>query len=137
MSITVKEYPVSQFYPTLKGWLTTHKSEDVPEQIIDRVFVAECGPVQIASLCLYLCSHGKLAVAEWLCTNDKVCYSKDLVLAVKALYTTLEDVARDAGCVVMIGWIEPNSSEERIATGLGYKTSDQGFHKLYAKPLIT
>jgi hypothetical protein len=135
--ITIKEHDVNEFYPTLERWLKAHKSEDVPERIIDRIFVAESGPVQIASLCLYLCSHGKIAVLEWLCTNPSVCFSKDLVLAVKALYTTLEDVARDAGCVVTIGWIEPNSSEERIAKSIGYQTSDQGFHKLYAKPLVT
>jgi len=135
--ITIKEHDINEFYPTLKGWLDAHKSEDVPKSIIDRIFVAEIGGVQIASLCLYLCSHGKLAVAEWLCANPQFSQSKDTIRAVRALYNEVENVAREAGCAVMIGWIEPGSGEEHIAKSIGYQTSDQGIHKLYAKNLIT
>lgn len=137
MSITVKKADLDEFYPTLERWLKAHKSEEVPKAIIDEIYVAEAGGVQIASLCLYLCHHGKLAVAEWLCSNPRVAFSRDLVEAVKALYSKVESDAREAGCAVMIGWIEPGSGEERIAKSIGYATSDQGFHKLYAKPLIT
>jgi hypothetical protein len=133
--ITVKEYPIEQFYPTLKKWLDAHKSEDVPERIIDRIFVAESGPVQMASLCLYLCSHGKIAVLEHLTTNPSVCYSRDLVLAVNALYKTLEDISRDSGCLVVIGWAAENSGEYRLMVKIGYKTSQQVNHILMAKPL--
>lgn len=135
MSIFVKEYPIEDFFPTLERWLIAHKSEDVPKQIIDRIFVAESGPVQMASLCLYLCSHGKIAVAEWLTSNPNMAFSRDSVLAVKALYARLEEVARDAGCLVMIGWPEKDSSEQRIMESIGYKTSQQVNHILMAKPL--
>jgi len=133
--ITVRKADLEQFFPTLEKWLKRHNSAEVPKAIIDEIYVAESGGVEIASLCLYVCRNGRIAVAEWLVSNPMVCHSRDLVQAVHALYAHVENEARAAGCTAMIGWVEPGKGEEHIVLKRGFKTSDQGAHKLYAKPL--
>ena len=79
---------------------------------------------------------GKIGVIEMTTTNPAVAFSRDLVAAVKGLYDYLEARAKEAGCIVVISFVKPKSSEERIMSKMGYATSDDDTgHRLYAKPL--
>lgn len=77
-----------------------------------------------------------IGVIEWTTTNPALAFSRDIVLAVKGLYAHLEQTAKDAGCVAVISFVKPNSSEERIMAKMGFATSnDDPGHRLFAKPL--
>ncbi len=122
-------------YPVLLEWWKGHRALPVPKVILPDGWIASAAGVDIAASFLYF-HRGKIGVIEWTTTNPRCAFSRDLVAAVKGLFTQLEDVAREAGCIAVISFVKPNGSEERIVRKSGYATSaDDVGHRLYAKPL--
>lgn len=122
-------------YATLESWSKGHKSLPPPRAILPRGWIAEASGVPIAMSFLYM-DPMLIGVIEWTTTNPACAFSRELVLAVKGLYSHLEQTAKDAGCVAVISFVKPRSSEERIMTKMGFATSaDDTGHRLFAKPL--
>lgn len=135
--ISFRPIDLDRDYPTLEAWWKGHNSLPAPKIILPDGWIAFAGGVEIAASFLY--SHrGKIGVIEWTTTNPKCGFSRDLVEAVKGLYAKLEAVAAADGCVAVISFVKPKSSEERIMSRAGWVTSTEDCgHRLYAKPLNT
>lgn len=122
-------------YPTLCEWWSGHSALAVPREILPDGWFACVDGVEVAASFLYLC-RGQIAVIEWTTTNPACKLSKNSLAAVKGLFAHLEEVARSEGCIVVISFVKPNGSEQRIVEKIGYATStDDVGHRLYAKPL--
>ena len=121
-------------YPTLEKWWLGHNALPVPRAILPRGWIAEEAGVEIAASFLYM-DPGKIGVIEWTTTNPACAFSRDIVFAVKGLYAHLEEQAKSEGCIAIISFVKPKSSEERIMSKLGYATSQDCGHRLFAKPL--
>lgn len=122
-------------YPTLEEWWKGHGVAPVPRYILPRGWIAFAAGVEIASSFLYV-AEKKIAVIEWTTTNPRCALSRDLVEAVKGLYAKLEEVAQFEGCVGLISFVAPNTSEERIMIRMGFVcTPDSKMHRMFAKPV--
>ena len=122
-------------YSMFCSWWADHKAVPVPKIILPTGWIA-CGSGLPMAVCFLYAVEGKIAVLEFMTTNPRVAFSKDLWIAVCALYKHVEEQAKAEGCVSIISFVKPNSSEERILKRMDYATSeDDPGHKLYAKPL--
>ena len=116
-------------------WWADHKSNPPPKIILPRGWIA-CGSGLPMAVCFLYVAEGKIGVLEFMTTNPRVAFSKDLWIAVCALYKFVEEQAAAANCQAIISFVKPNSSEERIMKRTGWATSnDDPGHILYAKPL--
>lgn len=133
--INFRPYDPEQDYSILEEWWKGHGAFVMPKAIMPRGYFATAQGLDIAVCFLYL-DPGKIGVVEWMTTNPKCAYSRDLVVAVKGLYALLEGIAKDQGCSAVISFVKPNSGEERIMLKTGYRAepNDPG-HRIYAKPL--
>lgn len=133
--INFRPVEIEKDYPTLQQWWKGHNALEVPREILPRGWIAQEGSCELAASFLYV-AEGKIAVIEWTTTNPKCSFSRDLIFAVKGLFSLLESVAREEGCAAVISFVKPNGSEQRIVSKMGYVTStDDVGHRLYAKPL--
>lgn len=134
--ITYRKIEIEVEYPKLCSWWKDHGALAVPQEILPPdAWIAESGGVEIAASFLYV-AKGNIAVIEWTTTNPRCAYSRDLVEAVKGLYAKLEEEAKAEGCAMVLSFVKPNGSEQRIMAKAGYVTStDDVGHRLYAKPL--
>lgn len=122
-------------YDLFCSWWKDHKAVPVPKIILPKGWIA-CGSGLPMAVCFLYVAEGKIAVLEWMTSNPRVAFSKDLWIAVCALYQYVEEQAAAAGCQAIISFVKPNSSEERILKRMDYAGSDKDpGHKLYAKPL--
>jgi hypothetical protein len=123
-------------YTTLEKWWRGHNAVPVHRAILppDGWIAHACG-VEIAASFLYV-AVGRIAVIEFTTTNPQCALSRDLVEAVRGLYERLEIAAREAGCVAVISFVDPDSWERRTMAKMGYTTSaDAKPHLMFAKPL--
>lgn len=133
--IHFRPFEKAKDYRTYEAWCKGHDSIPWPEIVLPRGWVAHSAGIDIACSFLYM-DPGKIGVVELTTTNPACAMSRDLVEAVKGLYLKLEEVARNSGCLVVISFVKPRSSEERIMSKMGYGTSDDDTgHRLFAKPL--
>jgi hypothetical protein len=125
-------------YPTLALWWEGHHAPAMPLLALPvDGWVAVMGGVQIAMAFVYIARDGSMAMIEWTTTNPQCAFSRNLLEAVKGLWTKLEEEAKKAGCFCVLSMVKPGSSESRLLPRLGYVAGggrDPGHH-MYAKSL--
>lgn len=134
--ITYRKIDLEAEYQKLCDWWKGHGALEIPRGVLPPdAWIASAGGIEIAASFLYV-AKGNIAVIEWTTTNPSCAFSRDLVEAVKGLYSKLEEIAAADGCAMILSFVKPNGSEQRIMARSGYVTStDDVGHRLYAKPL--
>lgn len=134
--ITFRPIDIENDYPTLEAWWFGHNSLPVPKLFLPRGWIAESCGIKMAASFLYM-DPKLIGVIEWTTTNPRCALSRDLVEAVRGLYSKLEEEAKASGCLAIISFVKPKSSEERIMAKMGFATSaDDTGHRMFAKPLV-
>lgn len=134
--ISFRPIDLERDYATLQSWWKGHNAHEVPRVILPMGLIASGGDIEIAAGFLYQ-QPKMIGVIEWVTTNPKCAYSRDLVAAVRGIFLALEQRAKDDGCLAVISFVKPAGSEERILSKIGYiASSDDSGHRLLMKPLV-
>ncbi len=133
--MNIRPVNLEEDYPKLLKWWEGHGSHPMPSYVFPQGWMVESGGVEIAASFLYLDVGGRFAVVEFLTTNPAVAFSRTLVQGVKELIGHIEGVAKEQGCKFIVGFVSPNTGEERLMQRIGYVSDQSPSHKLYAKNL--
>jgi hypothetical protein len=132
--MTIRAYNNDLDYPMIRSWWQVHGSPVMPPAVFlpSTGFIAENEDGPIAASFLY-CVIGGISIIEFTTTNPVCKLSKDLVKAVKALYTHLEELAFKNGAPCVLSFVKPNSGEARIMAKSGYQDLQGDAHTTYGK----
>lgn len=130
--ISIRQLNPETDLAVVQAWWRLRLAPEIPAAVLPRGWIASATGVDLAASFLYL-AEGKIGVIEWTTTNPRAALGPDVVEAVKALYVHLENVAWDAGCPIVISFVEPGSWEHRTLEKRGYATAG-GAHLMVAKP---
>jgi hypothetical protein len=131
--MTIRPYS-SEDYNMIKSWWVAHNAAILPPEVFLPATgaIAEVDGNPIAASFLYCCIGG-ISVIEFTTTNPVEKLSKNLVKAVKALYTHLENIAWDNKSPCILSFVKPNSGESRIMAKDGYIDLQGEPHLTYGK----
>jgi hypothetical protein len=130
--ISIRQLNPEKDLAVVQAWWRLRSAPQLPGEILPRGWIASGAGVDLAASFLYLV-EGKIGVIEWTTTNPRVAVGPDVVAAVKSLYEHLENVAWDAGCPVVISFVDPGSWEHRTMAKRGYAEAG-GAHVMLMKP---
>ena len=132
--MTIRAYNNDLDYPMIRSWWMVHGSSVMPPDVFLPAtgFIAENEDGPIAASFLY-CVVGGISIIEFTTTNPICKLSRDLVKAVKALYTHLEAIAWENKSPCVLSFVKPNSGESRIMSKKGYQDLQGDFHVMYGK----
>jgi len=131
--MTIRPYS-SEDYNMIRSWWEVHGSGVMPPEVFLPATgaIAEVDGNPIAASFLYCCIGG-ISVIEFTTTNPVAKLSKDLVKAVKALYSYLEKIAWENKSPCILSFVKPNSGEARIMAKTGYQDLQGEPHVTYGK----
>ena len=131
--MTIRPYS-SEDYNMIRSWWEVHGSTIMPAQVFLPAIgaVAEIDGQPIAMSFLY-CVIGGISIIEFTTTNPLAKLSKNLVNAVKELYSHLENIAWDNKSPCVLSFVKPNSGEARIMSKRGYMDLQGEPHTTYGK----
>lgn len=134
---TIREIDLDKDLPMLNQWWEAHKTVPVHRAFLPFGWIISSCGIDVAALFLYQDVNGKFAMIEYLTTNPRMAYSRNLVDDVKQLVDHVEQVARDRGCVVITSMVVPGTGEERLYTRMGYISGGDRPHQMWCKQLYT
>ena len=124
----------SEDYNMIRSWWEIHGAAVMPAEVFLPATgaIVEINEHPIAASFLYCCIGG-ISVIEFTTTDPVDKLSKNLVNAVKLLYSHLEQIAWDNASPCVLSFVKPNSGEARIMAKTGYQDLQGEPHVTYGK----